>query len=112
MGYSTETLPRLSHDGGVMGYSTETLSRLSHYGGVMGYSTETLPRLSHFRYKMGDPHPPNPGQPPPMHQGPGHPAATSKVGGSADAPKQMRTFAQILADEKENRNILEIKLTL
>ena len=33
--------------------------------------------------------------------------ATSKAGGS----KQMRTFAEILADEKANRNILEIKLT-
>ena len=62
---------------------------------------------------MGDPHPPKPGEPPPNHQGqePGHHAATSRVGGSTSGPRQMRTFAQILADEKENRNILEIKLT-
>ena len=33
------------------------------------------------------------------------------MGGSHSGPKQMRTFAQILADEKEKRNILEIKLT-
>ena len=61
---------------------------------------------------MGDHHPPNLGEPPPGNQGPGHQdAATSRVGGSSVGPKQMRTFAQILADEKEERNILEIKLT-
>jgi hypothetical protein len=35
----------------------------------------------------------------------------SRVGDSVKAPKQMRPFHQILAEEKENRNILEIKLT-
>ena len=60
---------------------------------------------------MGDPHPPQPGEPPPDQQQSGHLAVTSKsVGDSQSAPKQMRTFAQILADEKEKRNILEIKL--
>ena len=39
------------------------------------------------------------------------PTVTPPEGGdSARAPKQMRTFQQILAEEKENRNILEIKL--
>ena len=62
---------------------------------------------------MGDSHPPQPGEPPPNHpHQSGHLSATSKsVGGSQSAPKQMRTFAQILADEKQKRNILEIKLT-
>jgi hypothetical protein len=62
---------------------------------------------------MGDPPPFKPGEPPPsVHQQPGHHlAATSSVGGSHGVPKQMRTFAQILADDKEKRNILEIKLT-
>ena len=35
----------------------------------------------------------------------------SRVGDRARAPKQMRTFQQILNEEKENRNIVEIKLT-
>ena len=40
------------------------------------------------------------------------PAVTPRgVGDSVQAPKQMRSFHQILAEEKENRNILEIKLT-
>ena len=60
---------------------------------------------------MGDPVPPKPGEPPPLQHHPGHLAATSSVGGSLGGPKQMRTFAQILADERETRNILEIKLT-
>ena len=61
---------------------------------------------------MGDPPPFKPGEPPPVHpQVQGTHAATSSEGGSQGATKQMRTFAQILADEKENRNILEIKLT-
>ena len=63
-----------------------------------------------FQIRMGDPPPFKPGEPPPGHQIPGHLAATSSVGGSHGVPKQMRTFAQILADEKEKRNILEIKL--
>ena len=33
------------------------------------------------------------------------------MGDPPPGPKQMRRFAQILADEKEKRNILEIKLT-
>ena len=60
---------------------------------------------------MGDPVPPNPGEPPPFHHQPGHLAVTSNEGGSHGVPKQMRTFAQIIADERQTRNILEIKLT-
>ena len=37
--------------------------------------------------------------------------ATSNEGGSCGGPKKMRTFAEIIAEEKEQRNILEIKLT-
>ena len=59
---------------------------------------------------MGDPIPPKPGEPPPS-QVAGYPAVTSNVGGSNGGVKQMRTFAQILADEEERRNILEIKVT-
>ena len=65
---------------------------------------------------MGD-SPPGPGDPPPLLLEPPvpkpvHLAATSKEGGGpAGRPKIMRSFAQILAEEKENRNILEIKLT-
>ena len=61
---------------------------------------------------MGDDHPPNPGEPPPSNQEQSGPyAVTARVAGSTTGPKQMRTFAQIIADEKESRNILEIKLT-
>ena len=63
---------------------------------------------------MGD-SPPGPGDPPPLQLGtnlqPDHMAVTSTEGGSFAGPKKMRSFAQILAEEKENRNILEIKLT-
>ena len=65
---------------------------------------------------MGD-SPPGPGDPPPLLLEPPvpkpvHLAATSKEGGGpAGRPKIMRSFAQILAEEKETRNILEIKLT-
>ena len=63
---------------------------------------------------MGD-SPPGPGDPPPLHLAPVtppvHMAATSKEGGGPVGAKKMRSFAQILADEKETRNILEIKLT-
>ena len=62
---------------------------------------------------MGEP--PPLGDPPPVHPGPqpraNHNSATSKEGGSSVGPKKMRTFAEIIAEEKENRNILEIKLT-
>ena len=60
---------------------------------------------------MGDPIPPKPGEPPPDQVHAGTNAVTSKEGGSQVGPKKMRSFAEILADEKENRNILEIKLT-
>ena len=62
---------------------------------------------------MGDPIPPKPGEPPPEQKqpGPGAQTVTSKEGDSHSNPKQMRTFAQILADERDKRNILEIKLT-
>ena len=61
---------------------------------------------------MGDPIPPKPGEPPPS-QLPGYSAraVTSNEGGSQVGTKKLRTFAQILADEEERRNILEIKLT-
>ena len=60
---------------------------------------------------MGEPPPPKPGEPPPVHhQAQGHPAVTSREGDSQGVMKQMRSFAQILADEEEKRNILEIKL--
>ena len=60
---------------------------------------------------MGEPLPPKPGEPPPDQAQTGTKAVTSKEEGSHGGPKRMRTFAEILADEKENRNILEIKLT-
>ena len=60
---------------------------------------------------MGDPIPPKPGEPPPDQVHVGANAVTSKEGGSQEGPKKMRSFAEILADEKKNRNILEIKLT-
>ena len=64
---------------------------------------------------MGD-SPPGPGDPPPLQLGtnlqPAHMAVTSTEGGSFAGPKKMRSFAQILAEEKENRKILEIKCTV
>ena len=60
---------------------------------------------------MGEPPPFRPGEPPPppgqqLHQG--HPAVTSSEGGRQGVTRQMRTFAQILADEEMKRNIIEI----
>ena len=53
-----------------------------------------------------------PGEPPTVDPQLGLNAVTSKVEGSSNCEKkQMRSFAQILAEERENRNILEIKLT-
>ena len=60
---------------------------------------------------MGEPPPPKPGEPPPVHHHSHvHPAVTPREGDGQGATKHMRSFAQILADEAENRNILEIKL--
>ena len=57
--------------------------------------------------------------PPPPGGGPGNlanqlPQQTTTpdvTGGGHDLPRKMRTFEEIMSDEKKNRNILTVKLT-
>ena len=64
---------------------------------------------------VGEPPPTDPGGGPnknSMQEVYAKPVVTPRgVGDSVQVPKQMRSFNQILAGEKENRNILRIKLT-
>ena len=45
------------------------------------------------------------------NQGPGLKSMADAVKGSSGGPANMRSFAEIMEQEKKNRNILEIKTT-